>query len=287
MATETDIFDAPPAVAARATPLSLEPQVDQPVALHRAHQGAVAHHPEVVDTGVDALIRVALQSGADVEKLTSLYRLKKEWEADEDKRVALLKMAAFKRNAPQMFKDKHVKFETQKGITEYDHATLGAICDTIVASLAEYDITHSWDPKTLQGNRVSVTCKLEYGLWERVVTLEADYDMSGGKNVIQGQGSAITYLERYSLLAAVGLAVKGMPDDDGRGTAAIANTQAIIGEQILGGLLTQLQATTTDAAALAVWKIGLPTLKATKSIAAVDEFRQRVESHRVSLREAA
>lgn len=285
MATnETDIFDAPPAVAAaRAAPLELEPQADHSVALHRSTQQAV----EVIDTGVDALIRHALSSGADLDRLERLYRLKKEWEADEDKRVALAKLAEFKRNAPKIFKDKHVEFKTSKGTTEYDHATLGRVCDVIVAALAEHGFTHSWDPKTLIGGRVSVTCILERGLWQRSVTLEAGFDDSGGKNTIQAQSSAITYLERYTVLAVTGMAVEGMPDDDGRATAAANNALLLAGETVLGDLLKQLQATKTDADAAAIYRIGLPTLKALRSIDAVNEFRQRVVDHRNSLKVAA
>ncbi len=45
-------------------------------------------------------------------------------------------------------------------------------------------------------------------------TLSAAYDNSGNKNSIQAVGSAMTYLQRYTLKAALGLAVSH--DDDGK-----------------------------------------------------------------------
>jgi hypothetical protein len=46
-------------------------------------------------------------------------------------------------------------------------------------------------------------------------TLRAIPDTSGSKNSIQAIGSTVTYLQRYTLLAAVGMAAAGM-DNDGR-----------------------------------------------------------------------
>ncbi len=289
MAPDTiDIFDAPPAaaVASRSAPsLSLEPKADQPVVLHQQRAAAPA---EVIDTGVDALIRVALQSGADVDRLERLYELKRKFEADEAQRAYTKAMSLFKKNAPQLFKDKHVKFQTDKGVTEYDHATLGAICEVVIEGLATYGISHSWDTKTMaQGGRVSVACVLEHegGHIRRGSPLEADFDLSGRKNQIQAQGSAITYLERYTLLAAVGLAVKGMPDDDGKATQAADNAVALMTEKILDGLLEQIPATRTDVDAAALYRNGAVALKVTKNVEALNEFRQRVAEHRRTLAE--
>ena len=60
-----------------------------------------------------------------------------------------------------------------------------------------------------------MTCVLTHvlGHSERV-PMQSGRDESGGKNSIQGLGSTVTYLQRYTLLAATGMAVKG-PDNDG------------------------------------------------------------------------
>jgi len=51
-------------------------------------------------------------------------------------------------------------------------------------------------------------------------------DTSGGKNSIQGIGSAITYLQRYSLFSILGLAASES-DDDGAGVDAL-DTDSVI-----------------------------------------------------------
>ena len=48
-------------------------------------------------------------------------------------------------------------------------------------------------------------------------SLEADNDESGNKNAIQAVGSAATYLQRYTLKLALGLAASN--DDDAQGAA--------------------------------------------------------------------
>lgn len=270
MATETtEIFDAPPAATA-----------------------VVPHAPQsshaIVEAGPAALMRMAIESGdKDLDRLERLWRMQVEFDAVAAKRAFTEAMTAFKGEKIEIFKRKHVHFETTKGgSTDYKHAELSDVCEAIVPMLSKHGLSHRWDCEQRDGKMI-VSCIVTHKLGhsERL-TLEAPYDGSGGKNPIQSIASAKSYLERYSLLGITGLSTKG-EDDDGRSTQAAANASALIGEEILGGLLAQLKATTTDAAALAVWKIGLPTLKATKSIDAVNEFRQRVEAHRLSLREAA
>lgn len=285
MAPDTiDIFDAPPAaaVASRSAPsLSLEPKADQPVAVHHSQSA-------IVEAGPAALMRMAIENGdKDLDRLERLWRMQQEFDAAAAKRAFTEAMTAFKGEKIEIFKRKHVQFETRTGgITDYKHAELSDVVEAIVPMLTKHGLSHRWDCEQREG-KMFVSCIVTHRLGhsERL-TLEAPYDGSGGKNPIQAIASAKSYLERYSLLGITGLATKG-EDDDGRSAQAVANTEALIGERILEGLLGQLKATTTDAAALAVWKIGLPTLKATKSIDAVNEFRQCVESHRLQLREAA
>lgn len=171
------------------------------------------------------LIRYAMDSGADLDRLERLMDMQIKWEANEARKAYHLSMSQFKKNPPTIIKDKHVSFDTSKGRTEYDHATLGEVCEKIVAALAEHEFSHRWIPGRGDAGNMKVVCVITHKLGHSEETeLEAPFDQSGGKNSIQAMSSTVTYLERYSLLAAVGLAPKEMPDDDGRGTEAGIDT---------------------------------------------------------------
>lgn len=159
----------------------------------------------------------AVQQGMPIETLRELMQLKKEWEADEARKAFVAAMAAFKANPPEIVKDKHVEFATSKGTTAYDHATLGGVCAAIIKGLAAHSISHRWETAQ-QEARIKVTCVLTHAQGHsESVSLHSEADNSGGKNNIQAIGSAVTYLQRYTLLAATGLAALDQ-DDDGKGT---------------------------------------------------------------------
>lgn len=155
----------------------------------------------------------AVQQGMPIETLRELMQLKKEWEADEARKAFVAAMAAFKANPPEIVKDKHVEYTTSKGTTSYDHATLGRLCTAIIKGLAEHSISHRWETAQ-QENRIKVTCVLTHSQGHsESVSLHSESDNSGGKNNIQAIGSAVTYLQRYTLLAATGLAALDQDDD--------------------------------------------------------------------------
>lgn len=153
----------------------------------------------------------ALQAGATVEQLQGLLTLQKDWEANEARKAYVAAMAEFKKNPPEIFKRKEVAF----GDTRYSHATIGDVTSLTVAGLAAHGFSHRWDTKQSEG-RIEVSCILTHSLGHNEsTTLEASPDSSGKKNAIQQVASTVTYLQRYTLLAACGLATKDMEDDDG------------------------------------------------------------------------
>lgn len=164
----------------------------------------------------------ALQAGATVEQLQGLLALQKDWEANEARKAYVAAMAEFKKNPPEIFKRKQVSFTTRDGdTTSYQHATIGDVTSLTVAGLAAHGFSHRWDTKQTDG-RIEVTCILTHNLGHsESTTLEASPDSSGKKNAIQQVASAVTYLQRYTLLAACGLATKDMEDDDGAGAADV------------------------------------------------------------------
>lgn len=180
-----------------------------------------ANAPVAVQAGAvtpSDLLRYALDSGADLDRLEKLMDLQMRYEADHARKAFADDMARFKAKPIEIMKDKRVGYETDNGgFVGYMHASIGNVVDVIVPTLAEFGFSHRWDMDQREG-LVIVTCVITHKLGHsQSTTLKASPDQSGKKNAIQSIISAKTYLERHTLLAATGLATKDAEDDDGQG----------------------------------------------------------------------
>lgn len=161
------------------------------------------------------LLRIAVAGGADLAKLEKLMELQERWEANEARKAFVAAMAAFKSEPMAIGKNKKVSFQTAKGKTEYMHAELSDVTDVVVPNLSKHGLSHDW--KITQDKGITVVCTITHVLGHsKSVEMSANADDSGGKNSIQAIASTNTYLQRYTLLAACGLATGGS-DNDGRG----------------------------------------------------------------------
>lgn len=179
-------------------------------ALTTTENHAIAAVPQMA--GPMAAAIQALQAGMTIEQMQGLMGLQKDWEANEARKAYVADMAAFKLHPPVILKTKEVSFNG----THYMHATLGGVTEAIVAALAQHGFSHSWSTEQKTDGQIHVTCRLTHRLGHSEVTaLNSGSDQSGKKNSIQAMASTVTYLQRYTLLAACGLATMDMGDDDG------------------------------------------------------------------------
>ena len=166
---------------------------------------------ESIEVYKPSLIEVAVQRGAGIEELRALMQLEREYKQDRAREAFVSAMNRFKASPPQIEKNKEVKF----GQTQYKHATLDHVCDVVTKSLSQQGISHRW--KVEQDKEwITVVCILTHELGHSEETkLVGCADNSGSKNSIQAIGSTVTYLQRYTLLAATGLAASNSDDDGG------------------------------------------------------------------------
>lgn len=173
-----------------------------------------------------AMLQTAVEKGAGLEQLEKLMGLQERWEANEARKAYVAAMNAFKADPPELFKTRYVEYETKSGKTEYYHATLDHIANKISEYMAPHGLSFRWNTDQ-QESRIKVTCVVAHELGHsESVTLQASPDESGGKNSIQAIGSTVSYLERYTLLAATGLATKGMDNDGAMPVDTITDEQA-------------------------------------------------------------
>lgn len=161
----------------------------------------------VASTPTD-MIMWAMQNGANVEQLERLMALKERHDQGEARKAFVKAMSDFRGGQKPIAK-------TRKG-HNCTYAGLAETIEQITPLLAECGLSHRWETKQ-EGGSIVVTCHLTHvdGHSESA-TMSSGADTSGQKNQIQAIGSAISYLQRYTLYAVCGLASREM-DDDGAG----------------------------------------------------------------------
>jgi hypothetical protein len=148
----------------------------------------------------------ALSSNADPDTLAKLMALQERWQANQA-RMAFDEAIS---NAKAEIKP---VIRNAKGHNDKRYADFAAIASAVDPIITKFGLSYRF--KTAQTDRISVTCVLSHkeGHFEET-TLAGPPDTSGSKNAIQAIGSTLTYLQRYSLTQALGLAATN--DDDGK-----------------------------------------------------------------------
>lgn len=173
------------------------------------------------------MLQIAVEQNADLDKLEKLMDLQARWEENEARKASVVAMNAFKKNPPDIIKNQTVSFGKGDNTTSYNHADLYEVTNKIGQALSEHGIVHDWATDHLDGGIIRVTCTLTHEQGHSKSNyMQSSADQSGGKNNIQAIASAITYLQRYTLLAAVGLATQEQ-DNDGATTYEFISTDQI------------------------------------------------------------
>lgn len=191
-----------------------------------------AEVPASVQAGEgDAVIlmieRAARDPSVDIDKFERLMEMKER----ADKRTALRAfndaVAAAKGAIGPIIKNRTVDFTSQKGRTNYRHEDFAAVAAVVDPVIAPLGLAYRFRAAQTAG-KLSVTCILSHRFGHSEETmLETGEDHSGNKNSTQAIGSSATYLQRYTLKLALGLA--SAHDDDGQkaGNGMITPEQVI------------------------------------------------------------
>lgn len=169
----------------------------------------------------------AVANGASIEVVEKLMALHERWEANQGRKAFDEAMAAAKAEIPVIFKSREVDFTSAKGRTHYRYEDLAEIARTVNPILSKHGLSYRFRTTSHANEPVSVTCIVSHRLgYSEENSLSAGRDESGNKNSIQAVGSTLTYLQRLTLKASLGLAAS--EDDDGK---AAAPTLAINDQQ--------------------------------------------------------
>ncbi len=171
-------------------------------------------------TPMDMLDR-AIANGSSIDVLTKLMDLQERWEKNQARKAFDTAIASAKAEITIVGKNK-----TGHNSKRYaDFAAYAAVIDPIIS---KHGLSYRF--RSTQDSAIHVTCIVSHrdGHAEEN-TLVGPADATGNKNAIQAIGSTLTYLQRYSLVQALGLAAS--EDDDGTAAGGIS-TGALTGEQL-------------------------------------------------------
>jgi len=151
------------------------------------------------------LLTLAIESKADPDRLDKLMDLQIKWEATQAKKAYVVAMTKFRSECPAIDKTKNGHNNKYAGLSE--------TIETIKGLLSSCGLSHTW--KTNQDkDAITIRCVVTHVLGHSEETsLTASPDTTGSKNPIQAIGSTVSYLERYTLFALLGLASQDMDND--------------------------------------------------------------------------
>ena len=161
----------------------------------------------------DILIELAIQHGADVDKLERLIALKNSEEARRAKLEYDRHFAEMQSEFTPVSKEKEAR-DQKDGKLLYKYAGLDQLQKLYGPIIAAHGFSYRWYEQALEGESKRVVLRISgYGHAE-----ENYFDLPKAKaplmNDIQAAGSMSTYGRRYTFIAGLGVIIDD--DDDGR-----------------------------------------------------------------------
>jgi hypothetical protein len=177
----------------------------------RSEAAVIEHEPTQAVAAIPAttplaMIERAIASGAGIDVLEKLMALQERYEKNQARKAFDEAIAEAKAEISPVVKNR-------EGHNQKRYADFAAIARAIDPVISKHGLSYRF--RTRQDERIHVTCILSHrdGHSEET-TLAGPADTSGSKNAIQAIGSTLSYLQRYSLTQALGLAASD--DDDGK-----------------------------------------------------------------------
>jgi hypothetical protein len=169
-------------------------------------------------TPMDVIER-AVASGANIDTIEKLMGLQERWEKNQARKAFDAAVADAKAEIRPVSR-------TATGHNSKRYADFAAIARAVDPILSKHGLSYRF--RSEQSERINVTCVLSHKLGHcESTTLSGPPDTTGNKNAVQAIGSTLTYLQRYSLMQALGLAASN--DDDAR---AVETGELVMDDQV-------------------------------------------------------
>ena len=162
-----------------------------------------------------SLVERAFNAGATFEQMAQFLEMQERLDAKAAEKAFNVAFADFKKEGVTVVRNIVVSDGPLKG---KKYADLFGVVSVVTPLMSKHGLSHAWKLTKDEPTWMEVTCTIRHVLGHsESVSMGACPDTGPGRNAIQARGSAKSYLERYTLLAATGLASTDT-DDDGNAT---------------------------------------------------------------------
>lgn len=172
---------------------------------------------------VSMIERVALDPNVPFDKLEKMLALQERIWDREARQAFDNAIADAKAEIGPVLKTGTVDYTNDRGVrTHFKHETLDGIAKAVDPILSKHGLSYRFRSEQKEG-ALHVTCIVAHrDGYSEETTLQGSPDTSGSKNNYQAVGSAVTYLQRYTLKLALGLSAAR--DDDASGASDTPET---------------------------------------------------------------
>lgn len=164
------------------------------------------------------MLQIAIEKGADINQLEKFIDLHERWEKAEAKKSYIKAMSEFRSKCPVIKKTRLAHNSTYAGLSE--------TIEQIKGLLSENGLSHAWKTSQQDGQITVQCCVTHVDGHTECTQLTAGLDTTGSKNSIQALGSTVSYLERYTLFAILGLASSDQDNDGNIAVETISEEQS-------------------------------------------------------------
>lgn len=187
------------------------------------------------------LLQIAVERGQPLDYVERLMQLQERYEANESRKAYNESFAAFKAEAVTIIKNRQV---TDGPLKNKRYAELFAVVNAVTPALSRHGLSASWKLTKDERDWIEVTCTVKHVAGHsESVSMGGPPDSGGAKNKIMERASTVSYLERYTLKAILGLSEQ---DDDNNGGSArdewVQRAEETTDEKALNALVREASA---------------------------------------------
>ena len=209
------------------------------------------------DNSAENLIAMAIEKGVPIETLERLLVMRtqlKQEKAKEDFNIAL---SGFQSECPIISKEGKADFKTKTGVKiAYGFAPIEDIVIQVRPFLAKYGFSYSFNTEYKEACQI-VTCTAHHvGGHSNSSIFRSPIETDAGMSLVQKNGSALTFGERYAFRMVFGIVVGGEDND----APKQENKGSALGEFKVEGQTVQPENPRENEVSMLVEKFGKPRI---------------------------